>query len=368
MIRVAIIGAGIGREHLAGYRALPGQFQVRWICDLDTARAYTILGGDTGPEVTTDINAVMRDAETDLIDICLPPHLHVPIAMDALAAGKHVICEKPIAPSLADCDALAEAEARAPGRVFPVFQYRYGPGTAALDALIAAGLAGAPQVASLETHWNRGAEYYAVPWRGTWEGERGGAVLGHAIHNHDLLCRYFGPVAALSAQVATRVNAIETEDCAAISMQFGNGALATSAITLGAASDTTRLRLVFEHLTATSGDLPYAPAEGTWSFTARDPARQGEVDAVVAGLRGIKSGFVGYFAAIADAIAGDTGREVTLDDGRRSIELVTAIYSAARSGERIALPLAANAASYTGWVPEQGTTGMNDDVKQSRIP
>ncbi|WJY20707.1 Gfo/Idh/MocA family oxidoreductase [Fontisubflavum oceani] len=156
MIRVAIIGAGIGREHLAGYRALPGQFQVRWICDLDTARAYTILGGDTGPEVTTDIDAVMRDPETDLIDICLPPHLHVPIAMEALAAGKHVICEKPIAPSLADCDALAEEEARAPGRVFPVFQYRYGPGTAALDALIAAGLAGAPQVASLETHWNRG--------------------------------------------------------------------------------------------------------------------------------------------------------------------------------------------------------------------
>jgi predicted dehydrogenase len=61
-------------------------------------------------------------------------------------------------------------------------------------------------VASLETHWNRGPDYYAVPWRGTWAGEAGGAILGHAIHAHDLLCRYFGPVAQVQAQLATRVN------------------------------------------------------------------------------------------------------------------------------------------------------------------
>jgi predicted dehydrogenase len=264
-----------------------------------------------------------------------------------------VVLEKPIAPSLAECDLLASAERASGKRLFPVFQYRYGPGTAALDALIAAGLVGKPQVAALETHWNRGTPYYAVPWRGTWAGERGGAVLGHAIHNHDLLCRYFGAPAGVSAQVATRVNPIETEDCAAIAIRFDTGALATSSVTLGAAGDTTRLRLVFEHLTATSGDLPYAPADGAWTFAARDPAPQREVDAMLAALPASRSGFAGYFEAIAEALAGRPGREVTLGCGRRSIELVTAVYASSRTAKEVALPLPVGADFYGGWLPDK---------------
>jgi predicted dehydrogenase len=353
MIGVAILGAGIGREHLAGYRALPEAFAVRWLIDLDTARAAEVAGGDAAIRIAADLAAALADPEVQLIDVCLPPHLHVPVAVQALEAGKHVVLEKPIAPSLADCDTLAAAEARTGRRIFPVFQYRYGRGTAALDALIAAGLAGRPQVAALETHWNRGTAYYAVPWRGTWAGERGGAVLGHAIHNHDLLCRYFGQPAGVSAQVATRVNPIETEDCAAIAIRFDTGALATSSVTLGAATDTTRLRLVFEHLTATSGDTPYAPAEGDWTFTARDPARQPQVDAVLAALPRPRAGFAGYFDAIAAALSGAPGREVTLADGRRSIALVTAIYQAARTGKEVALPLAIGSELYASWLPHQ---------------
>ena len=357
MIGVAIIGAGIGREHLAGYRALPDRFAVRWLIDLDTARAAEVAG-DSGIRIGQTIEQALEDPAVTLIDICLPPHLHVPMAIRALEAGKHAVLEKPIAPSLADCDLLADAEQATGRRIFPVFQYRYGAGTAALDALIAAGLVGKPQVAALETHWNRGASYYAVPWRGTWAGERGGAVLGHAIHNHDLLCLYFGAPAAVSAQVATRVNPIETEDCAAITLRFDTGALATSSVTLGAAGDTTRLRLVFEHLTATSGDLPYAPADGTWTFTARDPAQQAQVDTVLAALPQVRSGFAGYLEAIADALEGRAGREVTLADGRHSIALVTAVYAAARTGKAVALPLPPDAEFYQGWLPgETPSTG-----------
>jgi len=353
MIGVAILGAGIGREHLDGYRALPERFDVRWLCDLDTARAHAVLADDPGPRITAGMAEVLADPAVDLVDICLPPHLHVPVALEVLAAGKHVVLEKPIAPSLAECDRLAEAAVAAGRSVFPVFQYRYGPATAALDALIAAGLAGQPQVASLETHWNRGADYYAVPWRGTWAGERGGAVLGHAIHNHDLLCRYFGPLAGVQAHLATRVNPIETEDCAAIALRFANGALATSSVTLGAASDISRLRLVFEHLTAESGDVPYAPATGTWRFSARDPGRQAQVDAVLAELPPTRSGFAGYFDAIADALAGQPGREVTLADGRASIALVTAVYLAARDAKEVALPLPDASEFYASWMPAE---------------
>lgn len=351
MINVAILGAGIGREHLMGYRALPGQFQVKWVIDLDTARAYTILGGDAGPRVGDEAAEALSDPDVDLIDICLPPKLHVPMAIAALEAGKHAIVEKPVAASLAECDRLARAQAHGTARIFPVFQYRYGPATAALDALITEGLVGAPQVAAIETHWDRGLDYYAVPWRGTWAGELGGAVLGHAIHNHDFLTRYFGAPAQVQAMLATRVNPIETEDCAAISLVFEGGALATSSVTLGAAGNASRINMVFEQLTATSGSAPYAPATGNWRFSARNPKDQGAVDAIVARHSRAPAGFVGYLAAVADAIAGDVTRAVTLEDGRRSVELVTAIYAAAAHGAAISLPLGPNGALYSGWQP-----------------
>jgi predicted dehydrogenase len=351
MIRVAILGAGIGAEHLEGYRALRDLFTVNALCDRDLERAERVAGGEP-LDLVPDVGSILAQEDIDLVDICLPPHLHAEVAVTALGAGKHVICEKPLARSLAEVDAIAAAAQRAGREVFPVFQYRFGPAFAALDALIARGLAGPPVVASLETHWNRNAEYYAVPWRGTWAGEAGGAVLGHAIHAHDLLCRYFGPVAAVQAQLTTRVNPIETEDCGAIAFRFVNGALATSSVTLGAASDETRLRLVFRDLTATSGMEPYAPALGPWRFTARDPARQAEVDAIVAAHSGALPRFAGYLEAVADHLAGRPSAAVRLQDGRASIELVTAIYAAARSGEAVSLPLGEAHPLRHGWQPE----------------
>ena len=77
-------------------------------------------------EISDDMAHALADPTVDLIDICLPPHLHVPVALKALdSAGKHVVLEKPIAASLDECDRLAQADG--PGLLFPVFQYRYGP-------------------------------------------------------------------------------------------------------------------------------------------------------------------------------------------------------------------------------------------------
>lgn len=351
MIRTAIIGAGIGAEHLSGYRALPDRFQVAILCDLDTARATAATGGDPEISVTGDLEAVLADPSIDLIDICLPPHLHFPIAVQCLEAGKHVICEKPIVRSLDEADRLTAMAKTCGKSVFPVFQYRYGRAMAQLQALVAAGLTGKPFVASLETHWNRDAAYYAVPWRGTWAGESGGALLGHAIHVHDLLCKVFGPVAEVTALTDTRVNQIETEDCAALAFRIQNGALATSSVTLGAGNDTTRLRFCFEGVTAESGSAPYSPAQDEWRFIARAPVAQAEVDSVVQQVPNGHAGFAGYLDAVADALTGQGGMEVTLEDGRRSIELVTAIYRSAREGGPIKLPLSSGSPCYTGWMP-----------------
>ncbi len=347
--RVAIIGAGIGAQHLAAYQNLPERFSVRTLCDTDVDRASAVIGDRTSIRVEPVFNSVLNDPDIDLVDICLPPHLHFETSMAALASGKHVVCEKPLVTSLRDADALIRRASDSGKLLTPVFQYRYGPATAQLRALMDAGLTGKPYVASIETHWDRRADYYAVPWRGTWHGEQGGAVLGHAIHNHDLLCTIFGPVRRLSAFAATRVNDIEVEDCAAISFQMENGALASSSITLGAAGDTTRMRFCFENLTAESGSAPYAPAEDVWTFTARGKTTQKQVDECLASVAETHSGFTGFFAALADKLDGRGGREVTPEDGRRSLELVSAIYHAVRNAAVVELPLAEGTPLYDGW-------------------
>ena len=348
MIRTAILGAGIGAQHLAAFRTLPDLFDIALIVDADTSRAATLADGlPTAP----DIQTALDDPSIDLIDICLPPHLHVPVALQAMAAGKHVICEKPIATSLADIDRLRTAQTETGMSLFPVFQYRFGPAFAALAALRDAGLTGKPLIGSLETHWARGPEYYAIPWRGTWAGEQGGAVLGHAIHAHDLMSCHLGPVSALSAALATSANQIETEDCAAITFTLTTGALVTSSITLGAARDETRLRFVFDRLTATSGTDPYAPGTGAWSFIARDPSDQAAIDAAVAGTPDAPSGFAGAFTEIAKALRGAPNAAVSFNDGAASIELVTAIYAAARTGTRVTLPLPKDHPMHHGWQP-----------------
>jgi predicted dehydrogenase len=353
--RVAIIGAGIGREHLAGYLDLPAQFQVEVLCDLDHARAREVVQQHS-IAIETEIDAVLQDDCIDLIDICLPPHLHYDAVMTALAAGKHVICEKPLVTSLREVDEIIEASSTSGKRVFPVFQYRYGNAMAQLRALMDAGIAGKPFVASLETHWNRGADYYAIPWRGTWRGEQGGAVLGHAIHSHDLLACVFGAIEKVFASTATRVNEIETEDCASVMLQMKNGAVATSSITLGAATDTSRLRFCFDGLTAESGTLPYAPMADAWRFTAREPVQQAEVDAVVQQTPVELSGFSGFLESVSRGLAGDADSAageapVTLQQARHSIELVNAIYQSAESDRCITLPLDHTDVYYNGWLP-----------------
>ncbi|WP_299550845.1 Gfo/Idh/MocA family oxidoreductase [uncultured Tateyamaria sp.] len=347
MIRVAILGGGIGAQHLEAYDQLE-EFVVTHLVDQDAERCAALCGDRITPLASIE-NALFADV--DVIDICLPPHLHAPVAIGALEAGKHVICEKPLATSLEQVNAISSAATASGKSVFPVFQYRFGPAFDQLRALQAAGLAGAPRAASLETHWNRDAEYYAIQWRGTWAGEQGGAVLGHAIHAHDLLGTFMAPIVGVTARLGTLVNPIETEDTAALIFELEGGALATSSITLGAASDETRLRLVYEHLTATSHTIPYAPAEGVWQFRARDPERQNEVDAVCKTASHNMPGFAGFLTEVGKALNNTPNAAVTLTEGAASIELVTAIYAAHREGTRIALPLNADHPMRGGWQP-----------------
>lgn len=350
---VCIVGAGIGAQHLKGFAALPDRFTVHSVCDIDADRGRALAATQARTGFTADFAGALANPEIDIIDICLPPHLHFSTCLQALEAGKKVVCEKPMVASLRDADLLAAKMAETGGFLSPVFQYRFGIGTAQLQALMDAGLAGRAYSGTLETHWDRPASYYDIPWRGTWAGEQGGALLGHAIHIHDLLPMLLGPVARVYADVATRVNKIEVEDCAALSIRMASGALITSSVTLGCAENISRMRLMFEGFTVESDHAPYSLAEESWRFIARAPTTQGQIDDVLAGVGPAPNGYAGMFAAIADALDGTDipPRHVTLQDGRRSLEFVTAVYASARSGLPVALPLGPDHPMYNGWLP-----------------
>jgi len=289
-----------------------------------------------------------------VIDICTPPHLHFEQIVRALESGKHAICEKPLVSSVQQVDNLIEAEARAGRRVMPIFQYRFGQGLQKLKLLLERGLAVRAYLATVEVAWRRRAEYYAVPWRGTWRTERGGALLGHAIHATDVLTYVLGPVKHVFARTATRVNPIEVEDCAAVAFEMADGALATLGVTLGSSAEITRHRFSFSGFSAESNTRPYTSSGEPWMFTPDTPESAAAIEQALASFTPLPEGFEGQFYRFYDALRTSAELPVTLADARVSLELITAMYASARSGQAVELPIGPDHPGYTGWVPDEG--------------
>ena len=353
--QVAIIGTNIGSKHYEDFQKVSDRFDVHTFCGLTRKAIDKILISNNKTKILLNFDDVLKVKEIDIIDICLPPHLHFSACKKSLEAGKHVICEKPLVSSLKELDELEKISKETGKIIFPVFQYRYGLGFSRLKALIKSGIVGKPLVASLETHWNRGKDYYSKPWRGTWDGEQGGVILSHSIHIHDLVGMVFGPISNVFAKLTTRVNEIEVEDCAALSIEMENGALVTSSITLGGANDISRLRFCFSGLTVESGaspGKPYNPAEDEWKFLARKPVKQNQIDQVLSKVKQPKSWYAGMFDEIANKLEGKISDEVTLLDARKSLEFVTAVYNSSRQNKNIDLPIDKNNLLYSSWLPK----------------
>jgi predicted dehydrogenase len=349
-LRVGVVGAGVGVNHIEAYRELGGLFSVEVLCDIDVARAKKVASEFDIPIVLTDLDALLR-LDLDIVDICTPSALHFSQARKALLAGHHVVVEKPFASSLAEADTLAELEQQSGKRVSPIFQYRFANGIAQLLHLRSKGLVGKTYAATVETHWRRLPPYYANPWRGRWATELGGGLTTHAIHNHDILTYILGPVASVYAKTSTRVNPIETEDCAAAVLEMFDGSFATLSVTLGAEEDMSRLRFCFEGLTAESNHSPYNPGTAPWRFVAADPERQKAVDAAVAEVPLGPERNAGQFVRLHKALTEGGTLPVSISDARPSLELLTAAYHSARSGEAVQLPLGKDHPLYAGWVP-----------------
>jgi predicted dehydrogenase len=195
-LRVAIAGLGVGRQHLAAFRKLPERYDVVALCEPDTERGTRAAAEFAVSRCVPNFDEVLTFDDVDVVDICTPHSMHYRQVSDALAAGKHVICEKPAVGSLAECDALIRAEKISGKRVMPVFQYRFGAGLQKLLHLIGRGVTGRHYLSTAETSWRRGPDYFKMAWRGKLSAAMGGCLLTQAIHAHDALTLALGDVPA----------------------------------------------------------------------------------------------------------------------------------------------------------------------------
>ena len=349
ILRVAVVGCGIGAQHVEAYRSLRDLFDVVAICDVDEARAREVAAAHGIDRVLTDLDALCALDDVEVVDICTPPYLHVAQTLRVLESGKHVICEKPLAGSLADVDRVALAEMRSGRRVMPIFQYRFGHGLQKLKRLVEQGITGRAYLTTVETAWRRRPAYYAVPWRSRWATELGGPVVNLAIHAHDLVYYLLGPARCVSAHLTTLVNPIETEDCVAASLEMADGSLCTLAVTTGSAQQISRHRFCFAHLSAESNTEPYANSSDPWTFIGDSPEVEDRVRETLAAFMPGLQGYAGQFSRYHEALQSGTELPVTLADARASIELITAIYHAARTREPVMLPLDAAHPLRGGW-------------------
>lgn len=353
-LRVGVVGMGIGQAHLLGWSEVDGA-SVSVIADIDEGRlkrreeAWNIPGVDS-------LDAVLASG-VDIVDLCTPPTLHESQIEQCLNAGVHVICEKPLVDSVAACDRLRHmterAQAASGARLMPILQYRFGDGAQRARALVESGLTGKLFTASASTWWRRGLDYYnGADWRGTWGGERGGTIVTHAIHIHDLLTWIGGPIDEVRALTTTRVNDIETEDCAVAVGRTTDGALMTMNVNVGSVTESSRLVWCFEHVMIESSTSPYHPAEGPWSFNFTDPDIEAEAERVFANVAPVRQQFAGQFQLFVDGLAADGPSPIELDDAQATLELITAWYRSARTGSVETLPLASDHPDRESWRPD----------------
>ena len=343
-IGVGVIGAGdISHSHLLAYRSRANRdlAGVVAIADVDADRAAAQAERYDVARTYAAADELIADPDVQAVSICTPPFLHVGLAVAALRAGKHVLCEKPVSPTLAGLDAIAEAE-RAGGAIFSgVFQHRVGQGARQVKSLLDAGRFGPLRFALSETLWQRPQSYYDVWWRGTWEQECGGVLMGHGIHSIDMFAWLMGEPESLFADAATVKLAIGVEDTAAATVRFKSGALGQIIVTVNAQDNRSRLEIFGDELQAVSSEDPYAPTSVPFQLASIDPAvaERAQADAAAWHPDETKHLHVAMVHEFLRAILERRAPLVSVDECRRSMQLITGIYKSAMTGARVAFPI-----------------------------
>ncbi len=338
-LQIAVVGSGIGVEHIKGYQELPELFDVKVLCDVNGERAAPVAEKYGIPEVTGNFDEICRRLDIDVIDVCTPPGLHLEQIQSALQSGKDVICEKPLVGSLAAVDLVSRLANECGRRVMPIFQYRFGRGLQKLKCLVDQKLAGEAFVFNVDVAWWRDSEYYRNPWRGKRATELGGALLSQAIHAVDMVLYILGPAKSVFGRTTTRVNQIEVEDCVAISMEMQDGSLGTISVTLGSLTEISRHRFTFRNVTAESNTEPYANFREPWAFSFNPTGNERQMKDALEQLAPVPERYAGQFYHFYHAVREETELPVTLGDARAALEIIAATYYSSEVSAPVDLPI-----------------------------
>lgn len=235
---IALVGIGPGAmPHLQSLFDLRDTVELRHAVTRRPALAQ--LGPIQGLLTpSADLQAALADPLVQAVIVATPPASHLELATQVLAAGKHLLLEKPLDISLVRAQAIVDLAQASDRRLGVVLQHRFRPSALALQDVLASGRLGTVQAASVRVPWWRPQSYYDQAGRGTLARDGGGVLLTQAIHSLDLFRALVGVRSVLAAQViTTALHQMETEDYASALLTLGNGApgqlLATTAMRPG---------------------------------------------------------------------------------------------------------------------------------------
>ena len=342
-----IIGSGMIAEfHVKAIKEISGCSFVAGY-DIISGRAAEFCGkhGGTGYD---DLNAFLADKNIDIVVIATPSGLHLEGAVAAAKAGKHIIIEKPLEITAARCDAIiAEAKANKV-KLASIFQSRYHDVARIVKKAIDEGRLGKIVLADAQIKWYRSQEYYdSGKWRGTWDLDGGGALMNQGIHAIDLLQWFMGDVKEVFAYTDTLAHErIEVEDVGAAVLKFANGAIGVIQGTTGAYPGFFKK----VEICGTKGCITLEEENlTTWKFAEERPEDEdirnkfgsstqtggGASDPKAIGYHGHKM----LFESFVNAVREDKPLDIDGSEGRKSVEIIEAIYRSAKGHKPVTLPL-----------------------------
>ena len=340
MLRFALVGCGrIAKRHseLLGMDQIDGA-SLAAVCDTDTTKASS-LGDAIGVPHYDDMHTMMHEVQPDVVVVLTESGNHAQNVIDLSAYGKHIVVEKPMALVLDDADRMIEACDQAGIKLFVVKQNRFNvPVVKARKALVA-GRFGKLVMGTVRVRWCRPQEYYDQDsWRGTWAMD-GGVLTNQASHHIDMLEWMFGPVASVFSMSRTALVDIEAEDTAVVCLRFANGALGIVEATTAARPTDLEGSLSILGEGGTVEIAGFAVNEmKVWNFVQEEAGDENVLEDFSTNPPNVYGfGHQAYYEHVVDCIINDSPQLVAGIEGRRSLELISAIYESVETGQEVAL-------------------------------
>lgn len=340
MLNFALVGCGrIAKRHseLLGHGQIDGA-RLSAVCDIVAGKAQAI-GERFGVPAYTDMHEMMRREAVDVVVVLTESGHHAKHVVELAAHGKHIVVEKPMALTLDDADAMIRACDAAGVRLFVVKQNRFNVPVVKAREALEEGRFGKMVLGTVRVRWCRTQQYYDQDaWRGTWALD-GGVLTNQASHHVDLLEWMMGDVQSVFALSTTALVNIETEDTAAVVLKFASGALGVIEATTAARPTDIEgsLSLLGERGTVEIGGFAVNEMK-LWRFTEPrdgDDRVLNEFSVNPPNVYGF--GHQAYYEHVVDCLRHDRRHLVDGLEGRKSLELITAIYESVETGREVAL-------------------------------